>query len=97
LIAHLKLGGTKYRWLSSNSKTWNIKPEDDTDIELNLCGLAWGQGKNARTLIYNLTVPLFGNNVDLCLFSCECDQVGRQVHADPKSYVALGELNSPWF
>jgi type II restriction enzyme len=67
-------------------------PEDDTDIELHLRGLAWGEGANCRTLVYNLTVPLFGNNVDLCLFQCPSDQMGKKVHATPNAYLALGEL-----
>jgi type II restriction enzyme len=92
LIAHLNLSGTSYRWLPSDSKAWATKPEDDTDIELNLRGLAWGEGEKARTLIYNLTVPLFGNNVDLCLFHCASGQMCKGVYADPKAYVGLGEL-----
>lgn len=92
IIAHLKLSGVRYRWLSSNSKAWADEPEEDTDIELNLRGLAWGETKMARTLIYNLTVPLFGNNVDLCLFNCASENICKKVHGDPRAYVALGEL-----
>lgn len=92
LIAHLNLGGTAYSWLRSDSKIWGEKPDDDTDIELNCRGLAWGKGKKARTLIYNLTVPLVRNNVDLCLFRCTSEEIGKQVHADANAYVALGEL-----
>jgi type II restriction enzyme len=71
---------------------WAEQPEDDTDIELKLRGLAWGEGKRARTLIYNLTVPLFGNNVDLCLFHCGSDKMCKEVHGDARAYAALGEL-----
>lgn len=92
LIAHLNLSGAKYRWLSCASKAWADKPEEDTDIELNLRGLAWGQGTQARTLVYNLTVPLFGNNVDFCLFHCASDAMCRDIHANASAYVALGEL-----
>ncbi|MCC6580856.1 MAG: restriction endonuclease [Phycisphaeraceae bacterium] len=92
LIAQLNISGTRYRWLSSDSKAWADKPEDDMDIEINLRGIAWGVGSLARVLIYNLTVPLFGNNVDLCLFRCESEAMCRDVHADPDAYVALGEL-----
>ena len=91
IIANLKLSGAKYRWLSSDSKVWADMPEDDTDIELKLRGLAWGDSKS-RTLVYNLTVPLFGNNVDLCLFQCSSDQISKEIHATPRTYVALGEL-----
>jgi hypothetical protein len=92
LIAHLNLGGIAYRWLRSDSKIWGEKPTDDTDIELNCRGLAWGKRAGARTLIYNLTVPLVRNNVDLCLFHCTSEEMCKEVHADANAYVALGEL-----
>ncbi len=92
IIANLKLSGTKYRWRPSNSKAWADMPADDADIELNLRGLSWGDGPNCRTLIYNLTVPLFGNNVDLCLFHCGAGGMCKEVHRTPSAYVALGEL-----
>jgi hypothetical protein len=92
IIANLKLSGTKYRWLSSDSRAWADMPEDDTDIELKLRGLAWDEGAKCRTLVYNLTVPLFGNNVDLCLFQCSSDQMCREVQSTPSAYLALGEL-----
>lgn len=92
IIANLKLGGTKYRWLSSDNGAWADMPEDDTDVEMKLRGLAWGQGPECRTLLYNLTVPLFGNNVDLCLLHCSSEEICKQVLGAPSAYVALGEL-----
>jgi type II restriction enzyme len=92
LIAHFNLSGTSYLWLPSGSKVWTTKPDDDTDIELKLRGLAWGEPDRARTLIYNLTVPIFKNNVDLCLFHCTPDAMGRDIHARADAYLALGEL-----
>lgn len=92
IIANLKLSGTAYHWLSSDSRAWAAMPEDDTDIEVKLRGLAWGEGKQPRTLVYNLTVPLFGNNVDLCLFQCSSTEICKQIHGTPGAYVALGEL-----
>jgi len=86
------LSGTKYDWLSKDSKEWSDQPEDDTDVESTLRGLAWGRGGRARTLVYNLTVPVSGNNVDLCLFRCEFEAMCKDVHVDPKAYIALGEL-----
>lgn len=92
LIAHLNLSGTNFHWLSSGSKTWANKPKDDTGIELNLRGLAWGEGEEARTLIYNITVPFFGSNVDLCLFRCTSEAMSKDIRVDAKAYAALGEL-----
>jgi hypothetical protein len=67
-------------------------PEDDADIELHLRGLSWQTDGQTRTLIYNLTVPLFRNNVDLSLFNAAPEQLGRQTFGNPAAYIALGEL-----
>jgi hypothetical protein len=92
IIAYLKLSGAKYRWLHSQSRNWADMPEDDTDIELSLRGLSWGDGAKCRTLIYNLKVPLIRKSVDLCLFACASHDICKEVHATAKAYIALGEL-----
>ncbi|MGH7953752.1 MAG: AvaI/BsoBI family type II restriction endonuclease [Limisphaerales bacterium] len=68
------------------------KPTDDTDIETHLRGLSWESDGKVRTLIYNLTVPLFRNNVDLCLFDCSPQTLSKITHKTACAYVALGEL-----
>jgi len=45
-----------------------------------------------RTLIYNQTVPLVGNNIDLCLLNCSPDNLSPAIYKLPASYIALGEL-----
>lgn len=92
IVAHLRLAGNPYRWLRSGSKEWVGMPEDDADLDQLVRGLAWNNGDNARTLIYNLTVPFFGNNVDLCLFDCTPEAWSNEIHKRPTAYVALGEL-----
>ena len=49
------------------------------------------QGK-PRTLVYNPTVPVFRNNVDLSLFNCSPDNLSKETRKDPAVYIALGEL-----
>lgn len=66
--------------------------DDDTDIELSLRGLSWQNGIGNRTLIYNLTVPLVKNNVDLCLFNVLPAEVEASEYKIPETYIALGEL-----
>ncbi len=92
IIAHLKLRGAKYRWMHSETARWSDMPDDDTDIELSLRGLSWGDAGKCRTLIYNLKVPFIKKNVDLCLFACDSHQMCKQVVGAPKGYIALGEL-----
>lgn len=92
VIAHLNLAGKPCRWLQSGATEWLAMPEDDADIELHLRGLAWEVGQKPRTLIYNLTVPLFQNNVDLCLFDCAPESLSKDIYKSATAYIALGEL-----
>jgi hypothetical protein len=92
IIAHLKLAGRTCRWLHSETNAWADLPQDDADVEVWLRGLSWTVGKRPRTLVYNLTVPLFRNNVDLSLFNCSVENLTKDVLSDPAAYVALGEL-----
>jgi hypothetical protein len=92
ILAHLKLAGKPCRWLHSETNVWADLPDDDTDVELSLRGLSWPSAKGPRTLIYNLTVPFFRNNVDLSLFDCVSERLTRDVYKNPRAYIALGEL-----
>jgi len=92
LVAHLKLAGKNCRWLHADATEWAVMPEDDADIELHLRGLAWEVGGQSRTLVYNLTVPFFRNNVDLCLFNVSPEVLTKEIHKSGAAYIALGEL-----
>lgn len=92
IIAYLKLAGYQCQWLHSETNTWAELPEDYADVELSLRGLCWDTGKGPRTLLYNVTVPLFRNNVDLSLFNCSAEDLTREVIKTPSAYIALGEL-----
>ncbi|HLG17280.1 MAG TPA: AvaI/BsoBI family type II restriction endonuclease [Blastocatellia bacterium] len=92
IIACLGLAGGACSWLHSETNDWSELPEDDTDVELYLRGLSWQGAKGPRTLIYNFTVPIVQNNVDLTLFACTPDSLTKETKADPNAYVALGEL-----
>ena len=92
IIAYLKLVGYQCQWLHSETDTWAELAEDDADVELSLRGLCWETIKGPRTLLYNVTVPLFRNNVDLSLFNCSAEDLTREVIKTPSAYIALGEL-----
>lgn len=92
IIAFLKLTRHKCQWFHSENNAWAEVPEDDADIELSLRGLSWDTGKGPRTLLCNVTVPLFRNNVDLSLFNCAAKDLTREVIKAPSAYIALGEL-----
>ena len=92
IIAHLRLAGKPCQWCNSNIKIWMNLPKDDIDSESRLRGLSWTTEKGQRTLIYNLTVPIIKNNVDLSLFNCSPTNLTKETYNDPKAYIALGEL-----
>lgn len=92
IVAHLRLAGNSFRWLHKESGTWADMPQDDAGLELQLRGLSWGVGSQARTLQYNVGVPFIKNNIDLVVFRCGSEAMCREKINDPKAYIALGEL-----
>ncbi len=88
ILSALRISGTRYFWQDAKSRSW-FENSDDFDIESSLRGLYWQNGRKHRTLIYNLTVPLVKNNVDLCLFNATPDTLDE---LNSGTYVALGEL-----
>jgi len=99
LISTLAVEAKTYRWLHTKSKNWIDCTKDDADIEIHLKGLAWKREDNWRTLIYNLTIPIVKNNVDLCLFNASPEDMifgnsKESCHYKPKLYIAIGELKA---
>jgi len=92
IIAYLRVAGSQCKWLHSETGVWAKLPKDDADVELYLRGLCWETHEGKRTLLYNVTVPLFRNNVDLSLFNSAAEDMTREVIGDPAAYIALGEL-----
>ncbi len=95
-ISTCSVGGVTVEYLDAKSRKW-MRADAEPEIEKRIKGLHWISRGNARTLIYNLTVPTVQKNVDLCLFDCSLDEIifGKNiesVHFNPKKYLALGEL-----
>jgi hypothetical protein len=92
VISTLALAGISYQWQHSKARKWVEMADDDSEIELSLRGLSWRYKGRNRTLIYNLTVPLVKNNVDMCLFDLAPDELETTEYNSAVSYIALGEL-----
>lgn len=92
IVATLSLAGITYHWLHSTAKTWIPMTTEDAGIELNLRGLSWSSGDKSRTMIYNLTVPLVKNNIDVCILNCAHRELTPASYKTPNLYIALGEL-----
>ena len=92
IISWLGARGEGYSWMDSRTKVWTSFSSDDADIDLHLRALSWRVKGKPRTLLYNLTVPMVRNNVDLCLFDCDSEQLLKGIFKNPAGYLALGEL-----
>jgi hypothetical protein len=92
IISTLTIAGIHYRWQHSKTRQWVDMTDDDSEIEFSLRGLSWESEGKPRTLIYNLTVPLVKNNVDMCLFNLSPDELRATGYGSAGSYIALGEL-----
>jgi hypothetical protein len=88
ILSTLSISGTPYSWQDNKSRKW-YKNGNDFDIETSLRGLYWKRREKERTAIFNLTVPLVKNNVDICLFNATPSTLDE---ANSKTYLALGEL-----
>lgn len=88
ILSTLRIAGVPFYWQDSKTKNW-FENNNDSDIESHLRGIYWKSGRKNRLIIFNLTVPLIKNNVDLCLFDVAPDNLDEK---NPKSYIALGEL-----
>lgn len=92
ILSCLRLAGKPYSFFHSETLTWATAPQEDADIELFIKGLSWTNKKGARTLLYNLTVPIVKNNIDLSLLSGDYTKIDKHCYDRPEIYIALGEL-----
>jgi hypothetical protein len=95
LLSVLNLSGVEYQWTDSDTNSWLLKPNDDTDLENRIKGLCWSKDNKYRLLIMNITIPIVRKNVDLSILQKTVADLkrGRQsiIHDNGK-YIALGEL-----
>ncbi len=92
IISTLRIAGRHYRWQHVRTKHWVDMTDDDSEIERSLRGLSWEHKSEPRTLVFNLTVPLVKNNVDMCLFGLSPEELQSTGYKNARSYIALGEL-----
>jgi len=92
ILSTLTIAGLRYHWQHLKTQKWVAMTSDDSEIELSLRGISWEGESGSRTLIYNLTVPLFRSNVDMCLFNLDPSDLVASKFNVIESYLALGEL-----
>ncbi len=92
LVSALTLTETTYQWFDAASNTWISGKSDNADIELHLKALSWKKKEEARTLIYNRTIPLVQKNIDICLLDSPPDTIKTATYKIPERFIAFGEL-----
>ena len=100
ILSALHIAGATYKWADAREKNlvWNDAPEEDYEIETYLKAISWTHKGKSNTLIYNLTVPVVGKNVDICIFEGNYKNFDKpsitraDIIKNTSKYVLLGEL-----
>lgn len=90
IASALDLYQKPYSWFS-NRKWFESSDRAITPYDI-IRGLFWKTNGINRTLIFNLMIPVVGNNVDMSLITCDYRQVAQVVSRSPELIIALGEL-----
>jgi hypothetical protein len=94
IISSLRLSNIHFYVLYDVSDQWISSKEvdDDTEIE-DSKGISWkiAKGKD-RTLYFNITVPIVGNNIDIILLNRSHTEDIKTAISQCKNYITLGEL-----
>ena len=78
-------------FLHKRAKVWSRAMPNKQDALTDIKAVSWSRGKNNRTLVYNMTVPIVRKNIDICLLDCPYQKLAVASKASEK-YLALGEL-----
>ena len=91
IISALSTSKVYYRFLNKKSRKWSPEMGDNQDITMDVKAISWSHGKVNRTIVYDITVPVVGKNIDICLLNCfHQDLTAASKIAE--NYLALGEL-----
>ena len=95
LLSLFHLSGKNYQWQDSDTNGWFAKPDNDSETERRIKGLAWENETGSRLLILNINVPIVGKNVDLSILDGTIGELGKRsksIITKNDRYIALGEL-----
>jgi hypothetical protein len=94
IVSSLRLSNIDFYVLNDISNQWTSSKEIDDDTETeNSKGISWKTSKNKdRTLYFNITVPVVGNNIDMILLNKPFTEYIKTAISQNENYIALGEL-----
>jgi Restriction endonuclease BsobI len=97
VISQLQVLEFDFRYFNKTSKTW-LKANDYTiDQVADIRSIQWTlKNGQERQLIYNLSVPIVKNNIDLVVLNCHSDSLSGEefskIIQNATNYEILGEL-----
>lgn len=96
ILSNLSVQGITYDWCDgSPSYHWNKKPQNDAEIERSIKALHWKNSNGDRVLAFDMTIPLVGKNVDICLFDSNIVGYDKgRIKNHPDKGLMFGELKS---
>ena len=90
LLSTLRLQEIRFTWRQRRNAPWSDEDPGPL-IDGRIQAIAWEHQQRKRVLLYNIKVPVVGQNVDICVLKCRPRDAERAIQT-PASYIALGEL-----
>ncbi len=90
IIASFNLYNISFKALHAPSKKW-ISGKNLADDVDSISGFSWKIDDKDKILVFNKTVPLVRNNIDVCVLESTPKSINKDFK-NPKKYIMLGEL-----
>lgn len=96
IISQLQVLQYEFRFYDKVSRKWLAANQYSIEQIGNIRSIQWQRGVEQRQLIYNLTVPIVGKNIDIIVLQTGTDRFTgkeyKQIIENPSNYRILGEL-----
>lgn len=97
VISQLQVLKFDFRFFNKVSKTWLSSKDYTIDQISDIRSIQWAlKSGDKRQLIYNLSVPIVKNNIDLVVLNCHTNSLSGQdfsaIINEAQNYKILGEL-----
>lgn len=96
ILSNLSVRGITYDWcIGSPLYRWQKKTQNDAGIEQSIKALHWKNSNGERILTFDMTIPLVGKNIDICLFNSNVAGYDKgKIKNHPDKGLMFGELKS---
>ncbi len=97
IISQLQVLGLDFQYFNKTSKTWLKANDYSINQVTDIRSIKWSlKNDEKRQLIYNLSVPIVKNNIDLVILNCFSSTLSgeefNKIIQNPTNYEILGEL-----